>query len=1182
MPNNIITSLYYVSPYATFPPGISVAGITLQADTSQVPPGITNPVLVIRLRPTTSPNPIGMSPTSGVSTSVGSATYQPPFPLSGTESYMVDAIWVPNNTPPGNIDWHSAVASAPVTATAIRLEEASYDGTNVTARVIYGASSIGVGAQVAVYALSAGVLVNVGQRQTESAVVTVPVTSGFAPPYYIYAQAVTPATNAAAQGSFAAPFSLGPPSAPKIVPQAVKALVGASYDGVNLALNWALDTLDGCPAPQSSQVEILATNNILATFTGGPLAANFPVDVGGQSGITARIQTVADGIASAPLAAELITGVPSVSDVAASASTVTANVAPPEGTQLNVQGYLTDGSTVLAGPVAASGGQLRFSYNAVGYVGLSVVAQALSGDAKTLGPRSAPVPLLATEPVLESAEVYTDPSDSNKWRIDCYWQRLPDAAKNITSYTVSAMQETSTLATSTLIGTSATLSIAKSDVDPAKPQTIQLLATGTSGGNSPASSQAILFSAPELASVDATTNQIAASWTAPAAIPSTNTQTVRYQIVVQKNGAAVYEGSWTSAMQGAVALGNIPLSAADQPSVLVNVRLGPVLLRADAGMGTKCSATPILDTPVIGAVSTDSISNKSILNWAEVTGASTYTLSFTQGETHSGVTGHSYTLPVALSAGEQLGYRVQGVGTSNSVPLTGPTSDLDFVPSDAANMASLRFDGAKVTATWQPVDGATGYKVFVYDNAEPPVNAYSGSTAGTSLTFAINASADKTYTAYVQPIIDGGEGLTGATLSLFTTAYFLSKEPSSTASPYVYPATKMATLGSASGGPVAEAVTLYLPELGTAAGALGSAAITVEPFTLEPSGDASLPYKLTIVADDTAWKFGTDAIRSTLQSAYVDFLKKLETPPGGGDGVTGATPYGIHLVQTAIGRLLPQTFDELLYYNFGFSTVSSSAAGYVDLRPGMVLRAVIGDYVNISQYDMPSWITGYAGAAVMDFDIGSYSISGHWRTGFDAFMSTLAAEGVLHVDPPAQSTNSVQAGVAAAADLYYPQFVQPFYRLFFPDKVLNPTGIGSNATSSNFTLAAAANYTSLLTTDTDPANTATAYFRGRTILQVMQRVILNGTERLVPMGTSVGNLLDQVGLRPAASSPVLSELRVHRSIQPALTSLPPAQSLGPAMEIRFDWQGFASYSDGNGSDPFSMPLLPGDRIDSNG
>src|SRR5690606_8197454 len=149
--------------------------------------------------------------------------------------------------------------------------------------------------------------------------------------------------------------------------------------------------------------------------------------------------------------------------------------------------------------------------------------------------------------------------------------------------------------------------------------------------------------------------------------------------------------------------------------------------------------------------------------------------------------------------------------------------------------------------------------------------------------------------------------------------------------------------------------------------------------------------------------------------------------------------------------------------------------------------------------DMPSWITGYAGAAVMDFDIGSYSISGHWRTGFDAFMSTLAAEGVLHVDPPAQSTNSVQAGVAGAAGLYYPQFVQPFYRLFFPDKVLNPTGIGSNATSSNFTLAAAANYTSLLTTDTDPANTATAYFRGRTILQVMQRVILNGTERLVPM-----------------------------------------------------------------------------------
>src|SRR5690606_8011246 len=144
-------------------------------------------------------------------------------------------------------------------------------------------------------------------------------------------------------------------------------------------------------------------------------------------------------------------------------------------------------------------------YDAVGKIGLSVTARALSGDAMTLGPRSAPVVLLATAPLLESAGIYTDPSDSSKWRIDCCWQRLPDAAKDITSYTVSALQETATLATSTLMGTSASLSIAKSDIDPAKTQTIQLLATGTSGGNSPASSQDILFSAPELTSVDTTT-----------------------------------------------------------------------------------------------------------------------------------------------------------------------------------------------------------------------------------------------------------------------------------------------------------------------------------------------------------------------------------------------------------------------------------------------------------------------------------------------------------------------------------------------------------------------------------------------------------------------------------------------------------------------------------------------------
>ena len=135
-----IVKLYYVSPYATLPPGVGSAGVTLQTDPAQspTPSTVNNAVLVIRLRTADDSIVIGISPTSGPGTGVISATYQPSFPLSATSSYMIDIIWVPSGTPPENIDWTTAVASAPVTAATVSLQSASFDGTTLTAQVAYG------------------------------------------------------------------------------------------------------------------------------------------------------------------------------------------------------------------------------------------------------------------------------------------------------------------------------------------------------------------------------------------------------------------------------------------------------------------------------------------------------------------------------------------------------------------------------------------------------------------------------------------------------------------------------------------------------------------------------------------------------------------------------------------------------------------------------------------------------------------------------------------------------------------------------------------------------------------------------------------------------------------------------------------------------------------------------------
>lgn len=1187
---SIIKNLYYTSPYSALPPGIGTTGITLQTDPDQspTPPGVTNPVLVIRLRMASSGFVIGISATSGPGTSATTAIYQPAFPLSAMESYMIDVIWVPSGTPPENIDWNAAVTSAPVTAAEVLVENAAFDGTALSAQLAYGGSGIGIGAQVNVYSLSGGVYVNIGKAQTQGNMISVPVNgSGYPEVYFISAQAATPTTNQGGTGSFSPPFSLGPPtpiSSYTGIPQTAKTVSSAVYNGNNLALSWVLDTIEGCVAPDSSLIQILEDGEIIASFKGGPVSASIPVDVYEQENITVQLSTVANNISSVPLSLNLITQAPVVSDVVADKTSgkVTASVTTvPSGP--SVEAYLMDGDKQLAGPVSAVDGVVSFDYstsdyNVEGMIGLSIIANATASDGKVAGPLSSPSVLLATPPVLKKARIRTNPSNTDQWSIDIEWERLPDAAENITSYTAAIIQDSVSVGTQTTSGTVTTINVAKSDIDLEKEQSLQLYATGITGGASPQQSWSVVFTPPLLTSLITTDNQIGATWTAPT-IPSTNTLPVTYRLILTAGDAIIYSGEETTATRSAIPLSGISIPTTGDLVVLVNIALGPVTLQTDKEMATACSATPILTAPAINAVTASPVTNLSTLNWAEIPDASSYNIYFTQGSPQENVETNSFTLDDPLTPGSKLGYTVQGNGTSNGVPVTGPPSLLSFIPTNTGNVSKVRFDGSNVYVDWEPVSDALCYNISVYDNASTPNQIYSEITTRTSASFSITTTADKEYTACIQPVMENGTGLCGATSSLFSSGIFVSRQPASVAYPYVYPALSMSSLGSTTASPAPQVITLYLPELGAAAGALGSTPISVTPFTIEPSGDDALPYKLTIAADDMVWIFDTAGIRASLQSAYVDFLKDIETPPAG--ELPGATPYGISLVQSAIASIMPQTFFEQLYYNFGFSTISTVGTGYVDLRPGMVLRVLASDYISIAQGQLPSWINGYAGVAAMDFEIGSYTANSNWRVGFDAFLNTLSSQGSLTVSSPATSTGSVQAGLAGAVDLYYPQFVQPFYRLYFPTTISSPWGIGSNLTESNFTIAAATNYSDLQDTTVNPTINQTAYFRGRTVVEVMIKIMVNGNERLVPIGTSLGNVLEQLGLKPEATSPVLKQIRVNRSVVAAITNTGTAESLGPQLELRVDWDGLASYSMGNGLNAMSVPLLPGDQITTN-
>jgi hypothetical protein len=1188
-PTSVIQTMFYASPYSILPPGVGTAGITVQTNPAQspTPPEVRDPILVIRLRQASSGTVIGVSDTFGPGTSVKTANYQPSFPLSAAEPYMIDLIWVREGTQPQSIHWDSAITSAPVSAASVNVESAGFDGTNVTATLSYGAAGMGTGAQVNVYSLSGGTLVNVGSAQTATNTVVVPVNAtGYPPAFFISAQTAIPVTNAGGSGSFSAPYSLGPQSPIMdndgnavfgAIPQAATAITAAAYDGKNVSLSWSLGTQAGCVNPTGSIVQVLSGTKVIGTFDAGPTSAYIPIDVSGQSGISVSVRTTNNNISSAPIASDLITQTPVITIVAATGSQVTASIdTVPAG--LSATGYLMDGSTVLAGPVTASNNAFTFHYNAaLGKVGLSVVASAVNGGLS--GPQSEPVTLLATAPAITTAKIYTDPANAGQWRVDLEWDRLPDAAENVSSYSASVYQNAAELKSQTTTGTTAALTFAKSAVTSGQTQTIQLYATGISGGASPIQTLDAIFTAPVLTALSTGREQLSLSWNAPP-VPAGNMLPVSYQPVVALGSSVIYTGSQTRATQSAVPLSELAISSGGTILAMVNVSLGPVTLLADSGMETGTNASPILAAPIVGLVTSDAVTKISTLNWAPVSGASAYSIDFTNGTQQANITDTNYALRNALTPGAPLGYTIRGTGTSNGVAVTGPPSSMAFVPTNPANVTEVRFDGSNVFVSWESVANALSYNVLIYDNSTPAtVNLYSGTTSETSSYFAVSSLVPgKVYTVYVQPVMDTGVGLCGTTQALFSPGFFLSQQPAAAAYPYVYPAQTMAALGTPTANPAPQEIVLYLPELGAAAGALGITPITKGPFTIEPSGNAGLPYKLTIAADATVWNFTTDSIRATLQQNYVDFLKSLEPPPPPVGSFPGAVPYGISLVQSAIACSMPQTFAEQLYYNFGFSTSSTVGAGYVDLRPGMILRVSTGDYINIGQTNPPSWINGYAGASVMDFEIGSYTAGAKWTVGFDSFLNALSAQGALNVSAPAASSNSVQAGLAGAVDLYYKQFVKPFYRLFIPSAIGSSSGLGSNATKGNFTLTAASNYTALQATTVDPSVTATAYFRGRTTVEVMIKVMVNGNERLVPVGTSLGNLLEQLNMRPSTSSPLFKQLRLYRSVVSAITDLQMTAAAGPQLELFFGWNGLPVYGTGNGLNGMSAPLLPGDQI----
>ncbi|HLG54018.1 MAG TPA: hypothetical protein VI485_01730 [Vicinamibacterales bacterium] len=692
------------------------------------------------------------------------------------------------------------------------------------------------------------------------------------------------------------------------------------------------------------------------------------------------------------------------------------------------------------------------------------------------------------------------------------------------------------------------------------------ITAGVSLGPAAALTPAVLTVAPAVSAITYNGTSVEVTYSA-----STQTGVTAYQIEAVSGGAAIASAQFSGTT------GWLPL--AGFPGVPYNVQVRAVGVSTSGPAGSPV-AVPLAPVAITSA-GTSAVTGTTTLQWSGPAGA-TYTLQLfgngvPLGNPTTGLTATSYNLPSSLPTGTTVTAAVAAVTSAGAVTATGPFGAPYPVPTLQPEGVGIAYDGVTLTVSWRRVPAASGYLVSVIATgatsalATAPVK--SGSiTSATVPAFATTASS--VYNVFVQARVGADLAPSAPPVPLFTPGLYPGSNTA--AAPNLVPASSLAFASSD--------ITLYLPDIG-AGTPLQNLPITQAPFTLQANPDSATkgayPYMLVIPGTSAAWTFtGAAGIRSIVQNAYVQFLTSVEQ--------SNATPWGIAVLQQAISRAMPQTFQETLYYAYGLTLANSGttltpASWCADLRPGMILRVVVNDYLNVGQVSPSPWINGYVGGSVIDYDVGSYLSTSlpaarQWTLGFDALLARLAASGSISVTAPQGSpANETQSGVADAIDLLYPAFPQPFYRLFFPGNVMTPSGIGTTFTPSNFVVAAAASFATLQSAVNYPtATTAVAYFRGRAVIKVCIRVTVNGVEEVVPIGTTVGNILERYAAQLPSAPVQFAGVQLSRALGLAITQPTSPVSASARLPVRLDWNRLSVYGPAN--DALTLPLLHGDRL----
>jgi hypothetical protein len=548
-------------------------------------------------------------------------------------------------------------------------------------------------------------------------------------------------------------------------------------------------------------------------------------------------------------------------------------------------------------------------------------------------------------------------------------------------------------------------------------------------------------------------------------------------------------------------------------------------------------------------------------------------------------TGSSVRLTLVEPPASGVAYtvNVQGFG-HDGADLSSPASDAVPVVVHAPRVIAVDWDGEAVAVSWEPLvqAGLVGYTATLHSSAGSSSTHVTTDVAHARLP--LNAPAPGTgYSVTVVGRTAVSVGPPSAPLEVQTDprpgAWFVTDAVVDA------PRTVYRADPRRAPAPPAGRLSYFLPELFTADPVVLP---QVTGLKLEPTGDPDLPWELTVGTSNNAWQLGGDPVRPQARSDVADFFATFEDAVDG-SGAPVLRPGALRLIGEVLARGVPMTFAETLLFAYGLDPDSRS----VDLSPGMRLVVRASAYQLVPpDGSVGDTLSGYVPAGTQVFDLVSGRGDGSGSGPTIDVDPLLALVAPTTVDRSlSHGTQGEDTGLGGALDLLQVALRRPYLRVVYPSTVPASAAKGSIGTERQVALVGADSWSALQSAGNDVATTGSltagsaavaTFFRGRAALTAEIRVVLDGAETWVPVGTTVRQLLDRVTRSPLAGGSIgygsgPRHLGMTRRADVVVTSLDRAGATSASGAEPVVLTG-GQAATGSRVDRIDLPLLAGDAV----